>query len=92
MRTARSKDRRTKRSRRSVTQYRTAARSDITAADHLWIQHQIERQAYQLWNVRGCPASDGLNDWLRAEREVLARFCLEQMNRQLPSISKEWRR
>ena len=92
MRTARSKDRRTKRSRRSVTQYRTAARSDVTAADHLWIQQQIERRAHQLWHARGGPASDGLRDWLRAESEVLAQFCLERMHRHNPNAPMVWRR
>lgn len=31
---------------------------------------QIARMAYFFWQERGCPVSTGVEDWLRAEREL----------------------
>ena len=33
---------------------------------------QIAQRAYQLWESRGCPISDGVEDWKTAEAELLA--------------------
>ena len=33
-------------------------------------QRQIEMVAYALWQQRGCPEGDGLEDWAEAERRV----------------------
>ena len=32
---------------------------------------QIAKMAYFFWQERGCPVSTGVEDWLRAERELL---------------------
>lgn len=47
----------------------------FSARDHLFVQGQIERRAHTIWIERGCPEGDSLNDWLRAEREVIVNFC-----------------
>jgi Protein of unknown function (DUF2934) len=61
---------------KSKTRNRANAQIDFTAKDHRWVQEQIERRAYGLWQARGCPERDSLRDWLCAEREVLGQFCL----------------
>ncbi len=53
----------------------------FAAKDHLWVQQQIDRRAYLLWLAGGCLDGKGLNDWLRAEREVLVEFCLAREQR-----------
>ena len=40
---------------------------------HLRVQQQIEQRALALWKAEGCSHGTALNDWLRAEREVLER-------------------
>lgn len=44
--------------------------------DHLRVQHQIEVRANELWCAGGRCEDSALNDWLRAEREVLEQFVL----------------
>lgn len=34
---------------------------------------EIARRAYELWQLRGCPAGDGMEDWRAAEDELLSR-------------------
>jgi hypothetical protein len=34
-------------------------------------QEEIARRAYEIWQARGCPASDGSEDWRAAEAELL---------------------
>jgi hypothetical protein len=34
-------------------------------------QEEIARRAYEIWQARGCPASDGSEDWQAAEAELL---------------------
>jgi len=46
----------------------------FTAEEHLEVQQQIERRARELWCAGGCRHGTTLNDWLRAEHEVLAQF------------------
>ncbi len=60
----------------SKIQKRADAWTDFTAGNHLWVQQQINRRAYLLWLAGGCLDGNGLNDWLRTEREVLTEFCL----------------
>jgi Protein of unknown function (DUF2934) len=38
------------------------------------LEDEIRRRAYELFEERGCIAGDEHEDWLRAEREVLARY------------------
>jgi hypothetical protein len=43
----------------------------FTTDDHLRVQQQIEKRAYEIWQAR-CPQQDtALDDWVRAEHEVL---------------------
>lgn len=37
----------------------------------LQLQHRIKQRAYQFWLAGGCRPGRALNDWLRAEAEVL---------------------
>jgi hypothetical protein len=48
----------------------------FTVDDHLRVQHQIEVRANEFWRAGGCREQSALNDWLRAEREVLEQFVL----------------
>ena len=34
-------------------------------------RQQITQRAYELWHTQGCPAGDGVEDWLEAESELL---------------------
>jgi DUF2934 family protein len=45
----------------------------FTSGEHLGVQEQIERRARELWCAGGF-RHGALNDWLRAEREVLEQF------------------
>jgi len=42
----------------------------------------IAKRAYQLWEDRGCPQSDGNDDWQLAKRQLLA----EARRRQRPIL------
>jgi hypothetical protein len=33
---------------------------------------EIAQRAYEIWHARGCPASDGSEDWKAAEAELIA--------------------
>lgn len=35
-------------------------------------KEEIARRAYDIWQARGCPPSDGTADWHAAEAELLA--------------------
>jgi hypothetical protein len=49
--------------------------SEFSAEEHLAIQRQIERRAYELSQARESRPGAELDDWLRAENEVIAEFC-----------------
>jgi len=53
-----------------------APRDSFTIEDHLRVQAQIEKRAYQLWRENARRQNDPLTNWLRAEGEVLREFCL----------------
>ena len=67
----------------------------FTIEEHLGVQQQIERRARELWCAGGFCRSTALNDWLRAESEVLEQFiwsyarrhALRQSSRQGPSVT-----
>ena len=41
--------------------------------DHCDIpQEDIARRAYEIWQARGCPATDGSEEWQAAEAELMA--------------------
>ena len=48
----------------------------FTAEKHLVVQEQIERRARELWGAGGCCQGTALNDWVRAECEILEQFIL----------------
>jgi hypothetical protein len=35
-------------------------------------EEEIARRAYEIWQARGCPPSDGSEDWQAAKAELLA--------------------
>ena len=43
---------------------------------------KIAKRAYELWESRGCPQSDGHDDWKLAERQLFA----EARRRQHPIV------
>ena len=46
----------------------------FTAEEHLEVQQKIEQRARELWRQRGGLPGNALNDWLRAEEEVVVGF------------------
>ena len=42
-----------------------------TAQAHL-SEQEIARRAYEIWQARGCPPSDGQEDWEAAKDELTA--------------------
>ena len=46
----------------------------FTVDDHLRVQTQIEQRAYEFWRAGGSRPDTTLDDWVRAEREVLENF------------------
>ena len=46
----------------------------FTVAEHLNVQKQIEQRAYELWLAGGSHQNGALENWVRAEREVLEDF------------------
>ena len=50
----------------------------FTVADHLKVQTEIEQRAHELWLAGGSRSNTALNNWLRAEREVLEDFILRR--------------
>src|SRR5690242_5882542 len=49
----------------------------FTVADHLKVQMQIEQRAHELWLAGGSRQDTALNNWLKAEREVVEEFIQE---------------
>jgi hypothetical protein len=49
-------------------------RNEFTIEEHLRVQRQIEQRAYRMWCAQGNAPDSALNNWLKAEREVLAAF------------------
>ena len=35
----------------------------------------ISQRAYEIWQERGCPATDGAEDWQAAKEQLLAETC-----------------
>jgi len=61
----------------------------LATEQHLRAQTQIEQRAHQLWFAKGGHPSGALNDWLRAEREVVQKLCdalLHRDNREPESV------
>jgi hypothetical protein len=51
----------------------------FTVADHPSVQQQIENRAYELWRMR-CQQDPALDDWLRAEFEILQDFLIKRQS------------
>ena len=49
----------------------------FTVADHLKVQMEIEQRAHELWLVGGSRQNTTLDNWLKAEREVVEEFIQE---------------
>jgi Protein of unknown function (DUF2934) len=47
--------------------------SDVVTAASVDLESEIRRRAYELYEQRGCPEGTEKEDWLAAEREILAR-------------------
>jgi hypothetical protein len=47
----------------------------LATGQHLLAQAQIEQRAHQIWLASNSRAEDTLNNWLRAEREVVDNLC-----------------
>jgi hypothetical protein len=44
----------------------------MTTTEPVVSDDEIARRAYELWQRRGCPASDGTEDWQAAKAELIA--------------------
>lgn len=44
----------------------------MATAQHYVSEEDIAQRAYEIWQARGCPASDGSEDWKTAEIELTA--------------------
>jgi hypothetical protein len=49
--------------------------------EHLRVQQDTERRAFELWCAGGCRDGTALVDWLQAEREVLEQFIEDYIRR-----------
>lgn len=47
--------------------------STQTSSDPVGVQPHIAMRAYELYRERGCHDGQELDDWLKAEREILGR-------------------
>jgi hypothetical protein len=50
------------------------AQNEFSFEEHLRVQREIEERAHCFWFAKGCALKNALNDWLKAEDEVLAEF------------------
>jgi hypothetical protein len=57
------------------------AQNEFSFEEHLRVQREIEERAHRFWFANGCALKNALNDWLKAEDEVLAEFVNARMQR-----------
>jgi hypothetical protein len=55
--------------------------NEFTLEEHLRVQREIEERAHRSWFAKGCALTSALNDWLKAEAEVLAEFVTARTQR-----------
>jgi hypothetical protein len=67
-------------SRQPVSPART--QNKFTIEEHLRVQQEIEERAHRFWFANGCAQNSALNDWLKAENELLAEFIKTRMKTQ----------
>jgi hypothetical protein len=58
------------------------SQNDFSIEEHLRVQREIEARAHRFWLAKGCALKNALNDWLKAEEEVLAEFVKARTQRQ----------
>jgi hypothetical protein len=62
----------------------------FTIEEHLRVQREIEERAHRFWFAKGCALKSALDDWLKAEAEVLAEFAkMLTQRQQMQSASGE---
>lgn len=61
---------------------------EFSAEEHLAVQQQIERLAHALWRARDGQSGSELEDWLRAEHEVIAEFLSDSAKLIRPARTK----
>jgi hypothetical protein len=44
----------------------------MNTAETIVSEEEVARRAYERWQARGCPPSDGSEDWRAAEQELIA--------------------
>jgi hypothetical protein len=54
----------------------------FTIEEHLRVQMEIEARAHRFWFAKDCALKSALDDWLKAENEVLAEFAKTLTQRQ----------
>ena len=52
----------------------------FTIDDHLRVQQQIEKRAYEIWQARPGQQDTALDDWVSAEHEVLEDFIIRRQS------------
>ena len=57
------------------------SQDQFTIEEHLQVQREIEERAHCFWFAKGCPLKNALNDWLKAEDEVLTEFVKARTDR-----------
>ena len=50
----------------------------FSAEEHATVQQKIEANAYRYWCANGCRSNTMLDDWLKAENEVVAAFIMRR--------------
>ncbi|MGO9588199.1 MAG: DUF2934 domain-containing protein [Limisphaerales bacterium] len=53
----------------------------LATEQHLRAQTHIEQRAHQLWFAQGCRLGGALDDWIRAECEVVQNLCQAFLSR-----------
>jgi hypothetical protein len=53
--------------------------NEFTVEEHLLVQRQIEERAHRIWSANGFASENPLEDWLKAEDEVLTEFARTRM-------------
>lgn len=55
----------------TLTETKPEAKKNVVPIN---LEEEIRRRAYEIFEERGCTPGNEHEDWLRAEREVLARY------------------
>ncbi len=61
-------------SRKNGDSAQMQATAEMTGMIPVNLEDEIRRRAYQIYEERGCTPGNESEDWLRAEREVRARY------------------